>query len=441
MSSNVSLPDFDEHQFLVNSLQTNLPQSRANTQMETTSNDYSVYHQQQPINMMGVPNHHSENIFEPSFGYATLSPRSSRLGSGATFSTDFGYLAADTTDHKQYNWLYDSMDAYMPTMNNVDGDFLVNSLMQQQQDSCFTNEAIETAIGGMSCNYVSMNDVNSLVSDIDCKNFSGQPTRVANDKHQMVDEKMSAPSSNSPQYSSIFSSKSGSDTSLSPKHTRSFSSSETSNNSDEDSEVDDLFSSRQSDMFTAWRNPPAQDKKIFIKIKKSQSSGTLNSKSLGQRKLSKKSFTNLYLTSVNQAKNMGKRTDKARRKFESPPHSARSTSSLASLTQSSNALTLSDSITRDLACHGASEEEEEDDTPYVDDEDDEDDDDYRHATAISTHNHSKKGRNVDKACNHCKRSHLRCDDMRPCKRCVSTGKTGCKDVEHKPRGRPKIHKK
>ncbi|ORX58987.1 hypothetical protein DM01DRAFT_301594 [Hesseltinella vesiculosa] len=53
----------------------------------------------------------------------------------------------------------------------------------------------------------------------------------------------------------------------------------------------------------------------------------------------------------------------------------------------------------------------------------------------------KKGRNVDKACNHCKRSHLRCDDMRPCRRCIATGKTGCKDVQHKPRGRPKLHKK
>jgi hypothetical protein len=59
-------------------------------------------------------------------------------------------------------------------------------------------------------------------------------------------------------------------------------------------------------------------------------------------------------------------------------------------------------------------------------------------TATAT---TKKGRNVDKACNHCKRSHLRCDDMRPCRRCVATGKTGCKDVQHKPRGRPKLHKK
>ena len=52
----------------------------------------------------------------------------------------------------------------------------------------------------------------------------------------------------------------------------------------------------------------------------------------------------------------------------------------------------------------------------------------------------RKGRNVDKACNHCKRSHLRCDNMRPCRRCVATGKTGCKDVEHKPRGRPRLNK-
>ncbi|ORX57577.1 hypothetical protein DM01DRAFT_1372598 [Hesseltinella vesiculosa] len=53
---------------------------------------------------------------------------------------------------------------------------------------------------------------------------------------------------------------------------------------------------------------------------------------------------------------------------------------------------------------------------------------------------TRKNRNVDKACNHCKRSHLRCDNMRPCRRCIATGKSGCKDVEHKPRGRPRLHK-
>ncbi|CEP10077.1 hypothetical protein [Parasitella parasitica] len=62
-------------------------------------------------------------------------------------------------------------------------------------------------------------------------------------------------------------------------------------------------------------------------------------------------------------------------------------------------------------------------------------------TSSSTSAICKKGRNVDKACNHCKRSHLRCDNVRPCRRCVSTGKVGCQDVKHKPRGRPRLQKK
>ncbi|KAI7894791.1 uncharacterized protein EV154DRAFT_497032 [Mucor mucedo] len=59
-------------------------------------------------------------------------------------------------------------------------------------------------------------------------------------------------------------------------------------------------------------------------------------------------------------------------------------------------------------------------------------------TSASTGLICKKGRNVDKACNHCKRSHLRCDNVRPCRRCVATGKIGCQDVKHKPRGRPRF---
>ncbi|KAG2174927.1 hypothetical protein INT43_005989 [Umbelopsis isabellina] len=408
MSSNVSISDFEEHQFLVNSLQHTIHNSRPNTHVDTINNGYAACQQQtMQTNLAVMQGQGQDGMFEPSYGFATLSPRSSRMATGTTCLTDFGYLAADNTDHKQYNWLYDSMDAYMPTMANVENDLFVNSLLQQQ-DSVFTNEAIETAIGGMSYN-----------------------------SKMMTPESASANS----QYSSIFSAQDHSENSTSPRRDRSFSSSETSNNSDVDSEMEEMHTTRQPNMFTAWRNPPTQDQKIFIKIKKSHSSGSMTTKSLGQRKLSRKSFTNLYVTSVNQAKNLsGKRNDKLRRKYESPPNSARSTSSLSSLTYASNALKISDSIGRDLSCHAASEEEEED-TPYVDDEDDEDDDDYRHTAATSTQTHSKKGRNVDKACNHCKRSHLRCDDMRPCKRCVSTGKNGCKDVEHKPRGRPKIHKK
>ncbi|CAO0803186.1 unnamed protein product [Mucor circinelloides] len=62
-------------------------------------------------------------------------------------------------------------------------------------------------------------------------------------------------------------------------------------------------------------------------------------------------------------------------------------------------------------------------------------------TSSTTGTACKKGRNVDKACNHCKRSHLRCDNVRPCRRCVTTGKVGCQDVKHKPRGRPRLQKK
>ncbi|CDH55251.1 predicted protein [Lichtheimia corymbifera JMRC:FSU:9682] len=106
----------------------------------------------------------------------------------------------------------------------------------------------------------------------------------------------------------------------------------------------------------------------------------------------------------------------------------------------------SDSISTLLARQRLSDVEDEEE-----DEDDEyifrgdiDDDDFALRTSSSTSTASsasaRKGRNVDKACNHCKRSHLRCDNMRPCRRCIATGKTGCKDVEHKPRGRPRLNK-
>lgn len=124
-----------------------------------------------------------------------------------------------------------------------------------------------------------------------------------------------------------------------------------------------------------------------------------------------------------------------------------STSSLGSLHSSSSLSSLSNTLQRSmrvsdsmnfLSRHSSDEEEE----AIEDDEEDKDDDEYQIRTAhASSQLPTKKGRNVDKACNHCKRSHLRCDDMRPCRRCVATGKTGCKDVQHKPRGRPKLHKK
>ncbi|KAI0216548.1 hypothetical protein L0F63_006151 [Massospora cicadina] len=49
----------------------------------------------------------------------------------------------------------------------------------------------------------------------------------------------------------------------------------------------------------------------------------------------------------------------------------------------------------------------------------------------------KRHKNVGRACTHCKKAHLACDESRPCKRCTHLGKTNCVDVQHKRRGRPK----
>lgn len=69
--------------------------------------------------------------------------------------------------------------------------------------------------------------------------------------------------------------------------------------------------------------------------------------------------------------------------------------------------------------------------------------------STTQHNHSaisrskstkilgKRQKHVRKACIHCKKAHLACDESRPCKRCVHLGKTDCIDVEHKRRGRPR----
>ncbi|KAJ9631126.1 hypothetical protein H2204_008348 [Knufia peltigerae] len=46
---------------------------------------------------------------------------------------------------------------------------------------------------------------------------------------------------------------------------------------------------------------------------------------------------------------------------------------------------------------------------------------------------------VASACVNCKKKHLRCDNNRPCRRCVQSGKeASCHDVEHKKRGRPPL---
>ena len=50
----------------------------------------------------------------------------------------------------------------------------------------------------------------------------------------------------------------------------------------------------------------------------------------------------------------------------------------------------------------------------------------------------KRNKHVCKACVHCKKAHLACDESRPCTRCSQLGKTDCIDVQHKRRGRPRL---
>ncbi|KAL0088571.1 hypothetical protein F4703DRAFT_1927354 [Phycomyces blakesleeanus] len=116
----------------------------------------------------------------------------------------------------------------------------------------------------------------------------------------------------------------------------------------------------------------------------------------------------------------------------------------------------SESISTILARQQLSDEDDDDTLTDDDDKDETEDDEYygllkmprtqsrptkqQSAQAVKKTRMGDKGRNVDKACQHCKRSHLRCDNVRPCGRCVATGKTGCEDVHHKPRGRPRLPK-
>ncbi|TPX51202.1 hypothetical protein SeLEV6574_g00427 [Synchytrium endobioticum] len=50
---------------------------------------------------------------------------------------------------------------------------------------------------------------------------------------------------------------------------------------------------------------------------------------------------------------------------------------------------------------------------------------------------AKRQKHVGRACVHCKKAHLACDDARPCRRCAHMGRLDCVDVEHKRRGRPR----
>lgn len=231
-----------------------------------------------------------------------------------------------------------------------------------------------------------------------------------------------------------------------------FSSSDSTTNEDSEDDYSDSENELRWPM-SSFSTPTDNKQKLMIKIKKPTSVlpspygeqwGELispnksKSASTVYRNKYRKSMSSIFMNTTTKK---NKLLDNSKRRGSAPhrltqSHSLHSSSSLTSLSNNlQRSMRVSDSMNF-LSRHSSDEEVEDEE------EEDEDDDEYQIRSANAPNQiPTKKGRNVDKACNHCKRSHLRCDDMRPCRRCVATGKTGCKDVQHKPRGRPKLHKK
>lgn len=259
-------------------------------------------------------------------------------------------------------------------------------------------------------------------------------------------------------------------------HRNSISSSESGNEDSEDESFDSDYEIRWPSMApTSYSTPTsaANRQKLMIKIKGPSNSLSVPTSASGlpspygehqwdmlSPKVSKSVGTSKYRKSMpnifGATKKKGKPDNKGRR--GSTPtrltlHSNKSTSSISTVHSSSSLSSLTNKLQRsmrvsdtlnDFLSGQCSDEEDDYHEHFMEESDDYYDDEFhiraQASTSISAKTPVKKGRNVDKACNHCKRSHLRCDEMRPCRRCVATGKTGCKDVEHKPRGRPKLNK-
>ncbi|KAI8378658.1 hypothetical protein EDC96DRAFT_540212 [Choanephora cucurbitarum] len=408
---------------------------------------------------------------------------------------------------QQYNWLYDSIDSFLPMQTSFMTDDMASNNTSQHplytesmvQDNAHTDASI-TVEGGMSRGYVSLSDVNSFVAKADSAKHSYMCQLSSIPDNILLDEMT-----------------------LTPQSKGDFISSPESYNDDSEYDYSD-----DNSMDARWPlstispkyNPlspsasPGIDptmshhlskkqyntEKLMIKIKKpehkhahamsvpdgSHANPNLSnasriardyngqewdlisprgSKSTGFRGSKyRKSMSNIYQMKKGSKLSGGKydsslslATVAASNKYRrgSAPNRINSTTSSSSLSALSNnlqrSMRVSDSIGSFVSTHMVSDEDNHSHQDELTDDhhhaglyEDDDDDDGEYQIRQANGNHAlptKKGRNVDKACNHCKRSHLRCDDMRPCRRCVATGKTGCKDVQHKPRGRPKLHKK
>ncbi|CEP09276.1 hypothetical protein [Parasitella parasitica] len=444
-------------------------------------------------NNTNIPNLPANTITNnnSSFFYDSMHPLNLEL-------IDYDYTFQQTTttlDQKQqYNWLYDPIDTYLPLQNSLfcDETMMSNILggnQQQSQFDCIMSDNVMdediTVEGGMSRDYVSLSDVNSFVAKADSakQHCSLSQLSLFQDNLLLDDFGLKPPIPNRDFLSSSESTNDDSEDEYSD------------NNSEFDLHWNNLMknysgpsihtpsSSAVANIASTVNNTNANEK-LMIKIKKpghgmsASNTGNMNSalpspygehqwdlvtprssKSANYKSSNKyrKSMSNIYSTVTNGKKKANRLDSKGRR--GSAPHrltihhntsanslgSLHSSSSLSSLSNNlQRSMRVSDSIHSLVSDDDVEQELEEEPELLLEEEEDDDDDEYQIRSANAP-NHglppTKKGRNVDKACNHCKRSHLRCDDMRPCRRCVSTGKQGCKDVQHKPRGRPKLHKK
>ncbi|KAF7732046.1 hypothetical protein EC973_007151 [Apophysomyces ossiformis] len=249
------------------------------------------------------------------------------------------------------------------------------------------HEAREETAGALR-KYVSLSDVNSFVAEADSAKHAALFQLALPDSEDDVNDPCDSEGSTAAVGSSM--------TSSSLKRERSFSS------LSEDDSLDD---------FLEPGNAKPKQQRLVITVKSPPTQ--------------KKSFSSTSLVNFSGVTKQTRRRSAA---------SIRYSFSSASFQRT---ISRSESISSSLARQRLMDDYDDE----YNDEEQEDDSDYQvRARSTSSSIPNKKGRNVDKACNHCKRSHLRCDDMRPCRRCIATGKTGCKDVQHKPRGRPKLHK-
>ncbi|KAI9277387.1 hypothetical protein BY458DRAFT_532584 [Sporodiniella umbellata] len=355
--------------------------------------------------------------------------------------TYLSYLQPLTTEqitlHPQHNSIFENPLISETQLGFDSDDPLQQALMGQQKErfSWLFHDPLDTAIPSNQLepenSFVNLSDVNSYVAKID-----------------------------SMKYSTAFP-YSGTASLYQPNFL-----SETSFLDSEDGDDDDgnMFSDSSEedewpfyDLATADMSNQSLEKKLLMKMNKPVSFTTFDNSFFHDLTTLSDLPSTLPLSTYRKYRKsvpniqtgLGKKNKKKGPRRGSAPSSyiKKSSSTLSTMASSSSLSSLSNNLKRTMRVSSSLNSllTQEDDifehNEHMCEESEEEDDDDCHTSKKKSKGVVgllKKGKNVDKACNHCKRSHLRCDEMRPCRRCITTGKMGCKDVQHKPRGRPKL---